>query len=159
MAEEQKVKHIVRIANTDVSGQKAIVIALTKIRGIGYVFANTACKLAHVDKTKKAGLLEPGEVEKLTEVIQDPAKFNVPSWLFNRRKDYETGEDKHIIMGDLIFTNQQDVRRLQKIKSYKGLRHASGLPLRGQRTKSNFRRNKGKAVGVKRKKGGKSGRV
>ena len=62
-------------------------------------------------------------------------------------------------MGDLIFSKQQDVRRLQKIKSYRGLRHAANLPLRGQRTKSNFRRNKGKAVGVKRKKGSKSGRV
>lgn len=155
---DEKVKHIIRVANADLVGKKAVVIALTKIKGVGIMFSNTLCKLANVSRTKKAGLLDSNEVLRLEEVINNPAKFKIPVWLFNRRKDYETGEDKHLIMGDLVYTNQNDVRRLQKIKSNRGLRHAVNLPLRGQRTKSNFRRNKGKAVGVKKKKG-KSGRV
>ena len=158
MADEQKIKHLVRIGNSDISGHKTILVALTKIKGIGFVFANTVCKVAGLDRMKKAGLLNSSEIEKLTDVISNPVKYNIPSWLFNRKKDLESGEDKHVMMGDLIFVKQQDIRRLQKVKSNRGLRHAAGLPLRGQRTKSNFRRNKGKAVGVKRK-GGKSGRV
>ena len=53
---------------------------------------------------------------------------------------------------------QVNVRRMRKIKSYKGVRHSSGLHVRGQRTKSNFRKSKGKVMGVKRKSGAKSGR-
>ncbi len=159
MAGEQKIKHIVRIGNTDLSGYKAVVVALTKIKGIGYNFANAVCSAAGIDKTKKAGLLDSSEVEKLSKIIENPAKHNIPSWMFNRKKDLESGVDMHLHTNSLIFTTQQDIRRLQKIKSYRGIRHALGLPLRGQRTKSNFRKNKGKAVGVKRKKGAKSGRV
>jgi len=156
---EEKIKHIVRIVNTDVRGNQEVVISLSKIKGVGHMFANMTCKLAGVDRHKKSGLLTETEIKRLEEVIKNPVKNNVPSWMLNRQEDVETGEDMHLITGDLQFTNAQDVRRLQKIKSYKGFRHAAGLPLRGQRTKSNFRRNKGKAVGVKKKSGAKSGRV
>jgi small subunit ribosomal protein S13 len=156
---EQKIKPIVRVANTDLRGNKAIGIAMTQIKGVGVMFANLACKLAHVDVTKKAGLLDNNEISRITEIIFNPDKHNIPDWMMNRRKDYATGDDKHIVTGDLVFAKEQDLRRLKKIKSYRGLRHQAGLPLRGQRTKSNFRRNKGKAVGVKKKKGAKAGRV
>ncbi len=156
---DQKIKHIVRIANTDLKGDKAIIVSMTKIKGIGYMFSSAVCKTAQVDITKKTGLLNDNEIQKINDVIANPAKYKLPRWLYNRRRDYETGDDLHLLSSDLDFTQQNDVRRLQKIKSYRGLRHASGLPLRGQRTRSNFRRNKGKAVGVKRKKGSKSGRV
>lgn len=159
MSEEQKAKHIIRVANTDLIGKKAIGVAMKKIPGIDVMFSNMVCKIANVDINKKAGLLNTNEVTRINEVIANPEKYNVPSWMMNRRKDYETGKDKHIITGDLQYIKQQDLRRLKKIKSYRGLRHQAGLPLRGQRTKSNFRRNKGKAVGVKRRKGSKSGRV
>jgi small subunit ribosomal protein S13 len=156
--EDQKTKHIVRVANTDIKGHTAVVVSLKKIKGVGYMYANAVCKIAGINTNKKAGLLNESELSKLTEIIKDPSKYKLPSWMLNRRKDMETGEDKHLLLGDLQFTNQNDVRRLQKIKSNRGLRHAARLPLRGQRTKSNFRRNKGKGLGVKKKKG-KSGRV
>jgi small subunit ribosomal protein S13 len=154
-----ELKHIVRIANTDLVGQKAIVVALTKIKGISYMYSNMVCRMADVDVNKKAGFLGSQEVERLNDVIKNPEKYNVPVWMKNRRRDYESGKDMHIITGDLDFIKEQDLRRLKKIKSYKGLRHAVGLPVRGQRTKSNFRRNKGRVVGVKRKAGAKGGRV
>ena len=159
MSEEQKVKHIIRVANTDLVGKKSIVVAMKKIQGIDVMFSNMVCKIANVDVNKKAGLLNQSEVSRINDIIANPDKYNVPDWMMNRRKDYESGKDKHIITGDLQFTREQDLRRLKKIKSYRGLRHQAGLPVRGQRTKSNFRRNKGKAVGVKRRKGAKSGRV
>ena len=155
----EKLKHIVRIANTDLRGDKAIVVALTRVKGVGYMYANMACSMADIDINTKAGALTGKDLEKLTEIIENPQKHDVPAWMMNRRNDRETGEDKHLLTGDLQYVQQQDIRRLQKIKSYRGFRHAAGLPVRGQRTKGNFRRNKGKAVGVKRKAGAKSGRV
>ncbi|NTV23025.1 MAG: 30S ribosomal protein S13 [Nanoarchaeota archaeon] len=152
MAEEQKnIKHIVRIANTDLVGEKAIVIALAKINGIGVIYANMVCKFASVDIRKLCGLLDGREIERINDVIANPDKYKVPVWMKDRRKDYDTGRDLHLIGSDLDFTQEQDLRRLKKIKSRRGLRHAVGLPVRGQRTKSNFRRNKGKAMGVKKK--------
>ncbi|MBR9690601.1 30S ribosomal protein S13 [Candidatus Woesearchaeota archaeon] len=150
--EKESFKHIVRIANTDVDGKKQIVIALQKIKGVGHIFSNMACVLSGVQKQKKAGNLSEKEAQKLNEIITNPKKHGASTWMLNRRKDIESGEDKHILTSDLQFQLTTDKKRLQKIKSYRGLRGAAGLPVRGQRTKSNFRRNKGKAMGVKRKK-------
>lgn len=145
-------RHIVRIANTDLDGKKHILFAMKKIKGVDVMLANAALKVAGVSKTKKAGDLEDSEVTKIDEFLKDPIGMNAPEWLVNRRKDYETGNDSHIINAELRFTQDNDVKRLKKIKSYRGLRHQWGLTVRGQRTKSNFRRSKGKAPGVKRKK-------
>ncbi|MBU0535453.1 MAG: 30S ribosomal protein S13 [Nanoarchaeota archaeon] len=156
MAEE--FRHILRIANTDLDGNKPVLSALRKIKGVSFMFANMICSLAKIDKYKKVGHLSDEEAKKLDDAVNNPAKFKAPLWMYNRRKDYETGEDKHITTGDIIFHKSNDIKRLRAIKSYRGSRHAEGLPVRGQRTKSNFRRNKGKVTGVK-KKGGKSGKT
>ena len=116
------------------------------------MFANAICSVTNIEKSKKAGTLSESEIKKIDEVLKNPLKSNLKSWLFNRKKDYDSGENKHLLTSDLDFTKEFDIRRLQKIKSNKGLRHAWGLPLRGQKTKSNFRKNKRKgALGVKRK--------
>ncbi len=87
-------------------------------------------------------------------------KFGTPVWMLNRRKDLELGEDRHLITSDLTFTQDNDIKMLKKIRSYKGVRHILGQPVRGQRTKSNFRKNKGKVhLGVKVRAGAKAGRV
>ncbi len=117
------------------------------------MFANAVCAATNISKSKKTGELSDKEIEKLTQAITNPAKFNIPTWLLNRRKDYDTGIDKHILTSDIDFTKEFDIRRLQKIKSNRGLRHAWGRPVRGQKTKSNYRKNKGKgSLGVKKKK-------
>ncbi len=142
-------KHLVRIANTDIKGEKAILYALKKIKGVGVMYANMACYNAGIDKTKKAGELTAEEIKVLESALLNP---EAPAWMLNRRKDPETGEDKHLIGSNLIFTKDNDIKSMKKIKSYRGVRHIQRLPSRGQRTKSNFRRNKGKAVsGLKRK--------
>lgn len=152
MAGKEEFKYIVRIANTDLDGNKQIIHALTKIKGVSFMYANLLCGLANVPKRKKTGELSDSEINKLSDVLKDPMKNEVPKWMMNRRKDYETGEDKHLITVDLTFTKDNDIKKLKKIKSYRGLRHQWGLPLRGQRTRSNFRRNKrkGGSLGVKR---------
>jgi len=145
-------KHIVRVVNTDLDGRKQIAHALTKIKGVGRMYANSICLIANVDKHHKTGELPEEQIKKLNEIIRNPSKYNVPDWMLNRRKDTLTGKDKHLLTSDLDFTRQQDFRRMSKTKSYRGLRLQAGLTVRGQRTKSNFRRNKGKVTGVKRSK-------
>ncbi len=152
----QEYRHLVRVANTDLDGRKQLKQALLKIKGVGFMLANAICEVSGFDKRMKAGNLTDQQASKLTEVINSPLSHKIPNWLLNRKKDPETGEDKHIITGDLDFIQSNDVKMMKKTKSYKGLRHQWGLPVRGQKTKSNFRRNKGKvSLGVQRKKAGK----
>ena len=70
--------------------------------------------------------------------------------MLNRRKDLETGEDKHLLGTDLMIAKDNDLKLLKKTKSYIGLRHQRRLPVRGQRTQSNFR-NKRKVKKVVKK--------
>jgi len=108
------------------------------------------CKILKIDIKKKIADLTEQEIEKITEFLKNP---KLPEFLLNRRKDFETGKNSHLIGTELDMKKEFDIRRLKKIKSYRGLRHAFKHPVRGQRTKSNFRSKKGKtAVGVKKKK-------
>ena len=161
MEEEQKqeLKYFVRIANTDLDGNKPIQHALIKVKGVSFMFSNAILNVAGIEKTKKAGYLTDNEANKIDDVIKDPSKFGIPSWLFNRKRDPEDNTNKHLTGPTLAFTQDNDIKMMKKIKSYKGIRHSLGLPVRGQRTKSNFRKNKGKVMGVKKKEGTKAGRV
>ena len=144
-------RHIVRVGSTDLKGEKALYLSLQKIKGVGENFARAVCVLAKIDFMKQTGTLEDKEVKALEAVLENPAKAGVPKHFLNRLDDYETGEDKHLFLADLDFEKDQDIKRLRKIKSYRGLRHQWRLPLRGQRTQSNFRPNKGKGTAVKKK--------
>lgn len=160
MAEQkQELKYFVRIANTDLDGKKQVAEAMKKIKGVGNMLANAICVKAGVNLRTKIGSLPDAQVKKLDEVMSNPEKHGLPSWLLNRRKDREDGNDKHLITSTLTFTQDNDIKLMRKIRCYKGVRHSSGLPVRGQRTNANFRRNKGKVTGVKKKAGAKSGRV
>ncbi len=153
-------KHIVRIANTDLKGERNIEIALRSIKGVDFMFANMVCVMSDIDRNKKTGDLNADEIKKLNEIISDPLKHGAPLWMLNRRKDYQDGKMKHITSADLTFTQDNDIKRMKKIRSYRGVRHSVGLPVRGQRTKANFRKNKGKVhLGVKKKAGANSGRT
>ncbi len=151
-------KHIVRIGQVDLAGEKPIRIALKKIKGVGFNLASVACNLTGIKQGKKTGELSDEEVKKLNDLIMNPKEKGIPIWMLNRRKDYETGEDKHLLIGILDFVKDNTIKRLRKTKCYRGVRHSYGLPVRGQRTKANFRKSKGKVVGVAKKKGVKSGR-
>ncbi len=152
MAENKEdFRHIVRVAGVDLNGNKKVGNQLLKIKGISFAFANTLCKVTGLDENKIVGHVSDVEVKKLEAVIKEPKKFNIPEWLYNRRADPEEGSDRHLVGADLTFTNQTEIRLMQKIKCNKGFRHYWRLPLRGQRTKSNFRRNKGKVTSIKRK--------
>lgn len=143
----QELKHFVRIANNDIIGKKTIIYGLAKIDGIGYSTANAICKITKIDSQKKTGYLTQDEVKKIEEVIQNQ---NLPDWMKNRKKDRETGKNIHLVSPKLKLTRENDIKLQRKIKSYRGMRHSIGQPVRGQRTRSHFR--KGSAVGVTKSK-------
>ncbi|MBW2975881.1 30S ribosomal protein S13 [Candidatus Woesearchaeota archaeon] len=157
--QKENFRYFVRIANTDLDGNKPIAPALRKIKGVSFMFSNVLCNLAGISKTSKTGYLSDEEIKKLDDILNNLPNYNVPVWMLNRRKNYEDGTDCHVITGNLAFAKENDIKILKKMRSYRGIRHGLGLPVRGQRTKSNFRKNKGKSsLGVK-KKSGKAGRV
>jgi small subunit ribosomal protein S13 len=98
------------------------------------------------------GKIPSDKDELLSNIIRDPAKYKIPTFVFNRQKDIYSGKDRHIVNADLAFEKREDLQRLSKIKSRRGLRLLAGLPVRGQRTKSNYRRKGGKVIGVEKKK-------
>ena len=142
-------RHIVRVAGTDIDGSKKLVYGITRIRGIGLSFAVAVVKAAELKPEVRVGNLTEQEVDRLEDVVADPAKYNLPSRLFNRRKDFETGRDGHLIGPDRALSVKGDIDFVREIRTWKGVRHSLGLKVRGQRTKSTGR--KGRAVGVKKK--------
>ena len=144
-------QYIVRIVGNDIPGEKKIIVGLTQIRGVGYMFANTILNVLKINPDQRIGYLSPEQVNSITNIIKNPSASNFPSWFLNRRKDVETGEDKHLITSDIAFTVRNDVEREKTAGSWRGIRHMFGLKVRGQRTRCTGR--KGGAVGVA--KGGK----
>jgi len=139
-----ELKYLVRIANTDLDGKKQVMYALRKIKGIGFMLSNAICTIAGIDQQAKIGELSDQEIEKLSKTVESIAKQGMPTWLLNRRNDPETGQTYHYLGTDLFLAVDNDIKMMKKMKSYKGVRHSIGQPVRGQRTKSNFRKNKGK---------------
>ena len=140
-------KELIRVASTDIPGKKKLYYGLTNIHGISYSFSNALCLTLNLDKNRKIGSLNEKEIKDIETSISHPEK--IPAWVRNRRKETETGADVHAIGSNLKLMQEFDVRRLKKIRSYRGMRHALGLPVRGQSTKAHFRH--GKAVGVVKK--------
>jgi small subunit ribosomal protein S13 len=140
-------RYLVRIMDTDLDGKKQLVDALRKIKGVSYAIANSTCILTGMDRRKKTGELNDEEVKKLNAALGSTSKL-LPIWMLNRRKDVETGADMHMFNADIDVAIDMDIRTMKKIRSYKGVRHSLGQPVRGQRTKAHFRKNKGKGLGV-----------
>ena len=118
-----------RISGIDIPKDKRGAIALTYIYGIGKSLAVTILKNAKVDQNKKVSDWDDNEISSIREVVGNL-----------------------IIEGELRSETQLNIKRLMDIGSYRGIRHRTGLPLRGQRTKNNSRTRKGKRKTVANKK-------
>jgi small subunit ribosomal protein S13 len=110
-----------RVLGVDIPEQKKVKIALTYIFGIGPFRAQQICERSRIDPEARVKTLTEGDVANLATFIQD----------------------NYVVEGDLRRQIAQDIRRLVGIGSYRGLRHKRGLPVRGQRTKTNARTRKG----------------
>jgi small subunit ribosomal protein S18e len=140
-------QHILRILNTNVDGRQKVMFALTAIKGVGRRFSNIICKKAEVDMNKRAGELKPDEIERLVAIIQNPLQFKIPQWFLNRQKDIRTGKYSQITANILETKLREDIERLKKMRSHRGLRHWWGIRVRGQHTKTTGRRGAKSGLG------------
>lgn len=147
MAEE--IRHIVRIAKTNLDGHSTVENGLTGIRGLNIRTARTLAKKSGLDPSETLGVLDEEQVQKLDEAVANSNDL-LPDFMKNRVRDPETGEDRHVLSGDLDLVKRQDLERMKKTRSYKGIRHIRGHKVRGQRTRSTGRT--GSTVGVDRAK-------
>jgi len=146
----EKFQHILRVMNTNIEGKRKAPFALTAIKGVGRRYAHVVCKKANVDVTKRAGELSDEEVEKLITIMGNPRQYKIPDWFLNRQKDVKDGKFAQVMSNTLDSKIREDLERLKKIRTHRGLRHFWGLRVRGQHTKTTGRR--GRTVGVSKKK-------
>jgi small subunit ribosomal protein S13 len=117
-----------RLVGVDIPKEKRVELALTYVYGIGRTLSNKILKVANISPDKRAKDLTEEEIAKLSSILQ---------------KDYK-------VEGDLRRDISANIKRLIDIGTYRGYRHRRGLPVRGQRTKTNARTRKGprKTVGI-----------
>ena len=127
-----------RIVGVEIPGEKRIDVALRHIYGIGPSNANVILAKAGINPALRAKALDEQQLSQIVHAIQD---------------------GKYVIEGDLRRELGMNLKRLQGIKCYRGIRHLRGLPVRGQRTSTNARTRKGprKTVGVQRNPNAKTG--
>lgn len=145
----QEYRYILRIMGTDVQGTLKTSYAVAQVKGVSASLSNAILKKAGVNPDLRVGFLTESDVSKIEDVIREPAKYGIPSWMFNRRKDVDSGKDTHLLSADLAFKIKTDIDGAKEIRSWRGYRHAYSLKVRGQRTKTTGRA--GKALGVKKK--------
>lgn len=145
--EEESEEHLIRIAGYDIPGSKKLYPGLTRVKGVGWAMSNAACIKLGFSRDKKIAELRKDEIKQIEDFLKNP---EVKVYMKNRQKDEETGETGHFIGTDLDMKKDFDIRKMKKIRSYKGIRHTSGQPVRGQRTRSHFRK-KGALVAVRKK--------
>jgi SSU ribosomal protein S13P len=146
--DNEELKYIVRILNTDLDGNRSVQMALTGIKGVGRRNAVVLTQQAEIDPSETLGLLSDETISRLRTVVE-AANEHLPVWMKNHRKDLLSGEDKHLMGTELMLTRREELDIMRKTRSYKGIRHERGLRVRGQRTRSTGR--KGATVGVSRK--------
>ena len=138
---------LIRILGQDIKGRRTLYAGLTYIKGVSWSIANAVCIRLGLDKNMRIEQLDKDTIRKIEHEL---THLNVPAYMMNRRNDLETGTDNHLLTTNLDIKKEFDIKRLKKVRSYKGIRHGLGLPVRGQRTRSHFRK-KGGAVGIKKK--------
>ena len=119
-----------RIAGVSIPTQKKLGVALTYIYGIGKKLSNDVCKEANVDTNARVQDLSESEIKSISNVISA----------------------SHNVEGDLRREVSSNIKRLKDLGTYRGVRHRKNLPCRGQRTHTNARTKKGKAVAIAGKK-------
>jgi small subunit ribosomal protein S13 len=140
-------RYIVRIADADLRGSESLESELTKIKGISINLAKAILKAANLTGLQ-VGYMKDMEAQKIEDVLANPETFGIPTWLFNRQKDLETGKNRHLIGSNLTLQTEFDVNLMKETRSWKGIRHGLGLKVRGQRTKTTAR--SGRVVSVRR---------
>ena len=119
-----------RVIGIDIPDNKRLEISLTYIYGIGRELSNRIIEQLGLDKNMRANRLTEDDIARINAILQS----------------------EYVVEGDLRRQVQNNIKRLVSIHSYRGMRHRTGLPVRGQRTRSNSRTRKGKRKTVANKK-------
>jgi small subunit ribosomal protein S13 len=144
-------RQIVRIANTDLDGTKKIIYALQGIKGIGNSLANVMVKMGDLNPEDRLGSLSDGKIEKIVDFIENPTNYGLPEWFLNRPRCNETGNNRHLFGSNLTLQTKSDIDQMKKTRSWRGTRHAYGLKVRGQRTKTTGRRKRSSGIKKRRR--------
>ena len=150
LSERESFRQIVRMLETDVDGELPLVYGLSEVKGLGYTFSLAICRILGLNPEQRVGFLSDDVVKSIEEVVRNPGKYGIPSWIYNRQKDYTTGQNLHLTGANLVYYVKEDIEREKRVKSWRGIRHALGLKVRGQRTRTTGRT--GVTVGVRKKK-------
>lgn len=148
-----EIRGIVRIAGKDMTGEMPLSRALVRVKGVGErlgpVFNGVVSRELKLPGDIYVGELTEEQIDKVEFILSNPLKYGIPKWMVNRRKDMDSGTDKHLIGTDLTFTVRQDIDREKNMNSWIGYRHNYGQKVRGQHTRTTGRA--GMTVGVLRK--------
>ena len=142
-------RYIVRLVNTDLDGNKDLVIALSGIKGVGLRTAEIIVRMAGMPRDVKIGDLSEEKTEELEKLVQEYSE-KAPHWAVNRQHDWSSGADLHLVGTEVDLSKRDDVNLMRMIRSYKGVRHETGQKVRGQRTRANGR--SGLTLGVMKRK-------
>jgi small subunit ribosomal protein S13 len=143
-------RQLIRIIGTSVEGHRTMLTGLSVIRGIGPRLALAVCRIAGYSPQYRIGLLSDAKIEELEKIIKNPMAYGVPKWMVNRQKDVRTGEYRHITGNEIDMILKQDLDRMKRLRSWKGVRHMYNLKVRGQHTRTTGR--KGLTIGYMRQK-------
>jgi len=154
-AADMQERKIVRIADTDLDGSKKVRDLLRSITGISFSYSNALMKVLKIPEEKKLQDLDEKQLNELKEALSNPFKYKIPHWLFNWRRDEETGLDYHILSNELRSKTTLQIQKIKTSRSYRGYRHSFNYKMRGQKVRSrgaNFHGRVGSSLGVIKKK-------
>ena len=144
---------IVRLAGRDINGDKKIAQAIGEIKGIGHTMSHAlAVHIKNdlgIDCNQQIGHLDEDHMAKIEQAVKDATDSKIPSYLFNRRMEMQSGKDMHLVGTDLVVKVKQDIDGDIKLMSWRGIRHKTNQKVRGQRTRSTGRT--GTTIGVMKK--------
>jgi len=143
-------RNLVRIMSTNVDGDRQIAFGLSMINGVGRRIADAVVRVSKIHHQTRIGSLTDEQIRLLEDILKNPTAHGIPVWMVNRQHDLRTGVNRHVTGTELDLVHRQDIERMRALKSWKGVRHALGLKVNGQRTRCTGRH--GLVIGYLRKK-------
>ena len=138
----QEFKNIVRISGKNLDGDRKLINAISNLKGIGDNLSYIILKSLNLNTNLRIGSVSDKEISLIESKLKIIHELDFPKWILNRRKDMDTGQDKHYVGSDLDFNIKLLLDSEKNMGSRRGLRHMYGLRVRGQRTRTTGRKGR-----------------